>query len=57
MSERPPYVNSEKFLKLEIKAELENVTDLAPSGDDYEYNFKVIFGDHIVSCILNTPYR
>jgi hypothetical protein len=57
MSERPPYVNPEKFLKLEIKAELENVTDLAPSGDDFEYNFKVIFGDHIVSCILNTPYR
>ncbi|KAG2369412.1 hypothetical protein BDR07DRAFT_656044 [Suillus spraguei] len=31
------------FLKLEIKAELENVTDLAPSGDhDFEYFFKVI---------------
>ncbi|KAG2074985.1 DUF866-domain-containing protein [Suillus decipiens] len=31
------------FLKLEIKAELENVTDLAPSGDDdFEYFFKVV---------------
>ncbi|OJA16201.1 hypothetical protein AZE42_00119 [Rhizopogon vesiculosus] len=30
------------FLKLEIKADLENVTDFAPSGDDFEYFFKVI---------------
>ncbi|KAG1757667.1 hypothetical protein EDB19DRAFT_55041 [Suillus lakei] len=30
------------FLKLEIRAELENVTDLAPSGDDFEYFFKVL---------------
>ncbi|KAG1864295.1 DUF866-domain-containing protein [Suillus subalutaceus] len=30
------------FLKLEIKAELENVTDLAPAGDDFEYSFKVV---------------
>ncbi|KAG1784047.1 DUF866-domain-containing protein [Suillus placidus] len=31
------------FLKLEIKAELENVTDLAPtSGDDFQYFFKVV---------------
>ncbi|KAG2154752.1 DUF866-domain-containing protein, partial [Suillus clintonianus] len=29
-------------LKLEIKAELENVTDLAPSGDDFLYFFKVV---------------
>ncbi|KAJ8584697.1 DUF866-domain-containing protein [Rhizopogon salebrosus TDB-379] len=30
------------FLKLEIKAELENVTDFAPSSDDFEFFFKVI---------------
>ncbi|KAG0708771.1 DUF866-domain-containing protein [Suillus ampliporus] len=30
------------FLKLEIKAELENITDLVPSGDDFEYFFKVV---------------
>ncbi|KAG1749904.1 DUF866-domain-containing protein, partial [Suillus paluster] len=29
-------------LKLEIKAELENVTDLAPSGADFEYFFKMV---------------
>ncbi|KAH7883503.1 hypothetical protein F5I97DRAFT_1938234 [Phlebopus sp. FC_14] len=28
-------------LKLEIKAELDNVTDLKPSSDDFEYFFKV----------------
>jgi len=29
-------------LKLEIKAELEGVTDLKPSTDDFEYFFKVV---------------
>jgi len=30
-------------LKLSIKAELENVSDLVPASDDFEYFFQVSF--------------
>jgi hypothetical protein len=33
---------SPKKLQLSIKAELENVTDLVPASDDFEWFFKVI---------------
>jgi hypothetical protein len=44
-------------LKLEIKAELENVTDFAPSSDDFEFFFKVIVGNRLMNCILTVPCR
>jgi hypothetical protein len=57
ISDAPKNVNHEKFLKLEIKAELENVTDFTPSSDDFEFFFKVIVGNRLMNCILTVPCR